>query len=63
MSEYIKEYSIASSDSDTMLAITVNKMIKNGWQPLGGVAVVQPNSRTYSFSQAMVKIDFSQNNT
>lgn len=44
------EYIVASHASEELLAARVNKMIQEGWIPLGGVAAY---SRT--FYQAMIK--------
>lgn len=52
----IKQYWLVTSDSQEELMDKVNVMIKDGWQPLGGVAI-----RTYMIgtgwtcAQAMVK--------
>lgn len=39
----------------TQLEIEVNKMIKKGWKPVGGIAVLRGSSSSVSFFQAMVR--------
>ena len=55
----IKEYKIAASHSPDELANIVNKMISEGWQPLGGVAILafalSGNKQQTISNQAMVK--------
>jgi hypothetical protein len=33
------EYDVIRADSDTGLVRIVNELIKDGWEPLGGIAV------------------------
>lgn len=51
----ITEYKISSADNIDMFLEAVNAMISDKWQPLGGPVI----SNGVIF-QAMVKIDFSQ---
>jgi hypothetical protein len=45
-----------SEDMEKILISKVNKMIEQGWRPIGGVAIVfTPNLRSQYFSQAMIK--------
>lgn len=56
------EYTICKGENQADLKKAVNQEIKNGWQPLGGVAVtsqcVQPRGQSDQgpvFFQAMIK--------
>lgn len=51
----IIDYTILDSDSRTSLESQVIKAIKNGWQPLGGVAYTgQPS---WKYVQAVVRYE------
>ena len=53
-SKTIKEYRIVSESSSYNLSKTVNKYIKKGWEPVGGVCNTQGHFFDF-FYQAMVK--------
>lgn len=56
--ELITEYALLVQFSDSHLVMEVNKALLKGFQPLGGVSVVQnkPDAEfPYSFIQTMVK--------
>jgi hypothetical protein len=51
-------YKIVSADWIPDLEETIDKMILNGWKPVGGLSVVGfPNGVT-KFFQSMIKIEF-----
>lgn len=49
------EYIIVSDDSRTELANRVNKWIKEGWLPQGGVSFTVYGGYKETWAQAMVK--------
>ena len=62
------EYCVASADDSTGLEVAVNKLVAEGWQPLGGVAVSSffsswgnerkgytESESCYTFAQAMTR--------
>ena len=61
--ENVASYTILTKGGHEPLATEVNRFIKNGWQPQGGVAVnihlvnVSTGQTQTVFSQAMVKLE------
>lgn len=51
----IIEYDTATSLSEETLRQFINKKIKEGWQPLGGISVAVSPEDTELYSQALVK--------
>ena len=51
----IKEYKIVEEHNEFSLEININKMIKNGWKPQGGLQIVRNSYDLDKFYQAMVK--------
>jgi uncharacterized protein DUF1737 len=52
----IKRYHLASAADPEKLQNDVNKLIAEGWQPVGQIVVVQPSSGTEArFFQTMVQ--------
>jgi hypothetical protein len=49
----IIEYNVIEANHLFKLGMLVNKLIKNGWQPLGGVSYTDQPS--WNYIQAMVK--------
>jgi len=59
----IIEYDTATSDSEQTLKEFINKKIKNGWQPLGGIAIAISPEDHDVYSQALVKYEKNSNDT
>jgi len=54
----IVEYSIAFSITSYDLEKKVNSLIKNGWEPIGGLSVIDSHASGHRpYSQAMVKYE------
>lgn len=51
----VKDYMILSRQDKGSLSDIVVKMIKEGWQPIGGVAI---NDKLMYFYQAMAKYEY-----
>lgn len=51
----ILKYKIVVHDSETSLENEVNKEIKNGWQPLGGLEICQGRICAYYY-QSMIYV-------
>ena len=51
----INEYKIVEEQSEFSLEIKVNKMIKEGWRPQGGLIIMKDSYDLDKFYQAMVK--------
>jgi hypothetical protein len=51
----IREYAILENTDSAKLQEQVNKAIKNGWQPLGGVAVSSIGAALVRLYQAVVR--------
>lgn len=58
----IISYTIVFESTYRELSASVNEKIRDGWQPLGGVAVVQHNPSEFWHSQAMVKYEPDNDN-
>lgn len=52
----IIEYNIEYARDEDQLIVSIDDAIKNGWQPIGGLAVNTHDGREY-FYQAMVKYE------
>ena len=48
---------VSSFDNIDQLEDRVNKAIKNGWKPLGGIAISENNTFETTYIQAMIKED------
>lgn len=55
----IQSYTILVDYSTNGLTAQVNTFISNGWQPLGGLSVVQVEGQGTEYSQPMVKYQFT----
>jgi Domain of unknown function (DUF1737) len=53
MAAAINEYTVVSGKSDVELIGAVTKLLKQGWRPIGGVAIAPTNPAT--FLQALVR--------
>lgn len=51
----IKECKIVEEHNEFSLEIKINKMIKDGWKPQGGLQIVKDSYDIEKFYQAMVK--------
>ena len=51
----INEYKIVEEHNEFSLEIKINKMIKDGWKPQGGLQIVRDSYYIEKFYQAMVK--------
>ena len=53
----IKEYKVVEATSRSELEREVNSLIRQGWQPQGGIAYSSPKSEWYqiNFLQALVR--------
>lgn len=51
------EYKVVGEKRKEYLNLVVNKMIKEGWKPLGGVSIANNNEISFYFIQAMIKED------
>ena len=51
----INEYKIVEEHNEFSLEIKINKMIKDGWKPQGGLQIVKDSYDIEKFYQAMVK--------
>lgn len=59
----ITDYIIVQEVYDAQMERSVNDHIKDGWQPLGGISVIENEDGDKVYYQAMVKregIDFTQ---
>ncbi len=49
------DYQICEANSALTLQGNVNRLIQEGWRPVGGVAVIQTQSGKWNYSQAMIR--------
>ena len=56
MSERVVDYAVVSESDQKRLVSAVNELIKAGYEPLGGIAVVAPGDVVYlQYIQSLVK--------
>ena len=53
----IIDYALAIAASEDNFMSMVSSLMRKGWQPLGGIAMVQTDEHEIYFAQAMVKYE------
>lgn len=52
----ITEYYVVHNDNAELLAGKVNEMVRQGWQPFGGISTISTSANAFiTYAQAMVK--------
>jgi hypothetical protein len=61
MSAKIIQYDLICESFNNSLKSCVNEAIQDGWEPIGGIAFNKGNHYVFSYCQAMVKREVSEN--
>jgi hypothetical protein len=61
MSAKITQYNLIWESFRNSLSLYVNEAIQDGWEPVGGIAVSTGSHYVFSYCQAMVKKEASEN--
>jgi hypothetical protein len=61
MSAKITQYNLICETFSNSLRLYVNEAIQDGWEPVGGIALSTGNHYVFSYCQAMVKKEVSEN--